>query len=285
MAADRELEARLATEWARFLKERLECDVDVEFGRARTVPIRVCQERSGPRGRRRLSIRMHAFFGTAPAGVRDDVAAWIHSGRRARNACARLDAWIAEALRELPPRTPRKERATSRGRHHDLEALALPLYEEHFRGEFAATPRPLLTWGRRGRSRTRHSLRLGSYSPEDHLVRVHAVLDQPGVPAWFVRYILFHEILHAVIPPQRGNGDQLVHHGPAFRQREARYADYRRAVEWEEHNLPRLIRTARRGAPPQGPPPGDAAPERGSVAATVNGTFLAVGEYVQRLLF
>jgi hypothetical protein len=29
------------------------------------------------------------------------------------------------------------------------------------------------------------------------VVRVHRVLDAHDVPEWFVRYVLFHELLHA----------------------------------------------------------------------------------------
>jgi hypothetical protein len=78
-------------------------------------------------------------------------------------------------------------------------------------------------------------------------VRIHPALDRGDVPEWFVRYVLMHEILHAALPPRLGKGRRWVHHGPEFRAREGEYVDYQRALKWEERNLPRLIRQARRG--------------------------------------
>jgi hypothetical protein len=80
-------------------------------------------------------------------------------------------------------------------------------------------------------------------------VRIHPVLDQPAVPVWFVRYVLFHELLHAVLPPRRGRGSRWIHHGAEFRRRERDYADYARAIAWEDAHMPALIRSAKRGTP------------------------------------
>ena len=124
---------------------------------------------------------------------------------------------------------------------HQLEELAVPLFEEEFPEAFDEGRRPGLTWGRRGRSRAKRSLLLGSYCAETDTVRIHPVLDRDWVPAWFVRYILFHELLHAVLPRAHG------HHGPAFRARERAYPDFTRARNWQRTHLPRLIREARRG--------------------------------------
>jgi len=79
------------------------------------------------------------------------------------------------------------------------------------------------------------------------------VLDQASVPEWFVRFVLFHELLHAVHPPERGTDNRWVHHGSLFRRRERTYVDYARAIEWERRNLRTLIKAARLGtsfAPP-----------------------------------
>ncbi len=230
--------------WAAFLGVELRCDVRVRFTRSRKTPVQVRPLRA-PRGA--LEVRLHGGFGDAPPDLGAAVASWIRSGRRAPRACARLDAYIAELLERLPPSSPRHA-VVARGAHHDLERMARELLAGELADEFPAR-RPRVSWGRRGPSRTRRSLRLGSYDSDSNLVRIHPVLDQPGIPEWFVRYVVFHELLHAVFPPARGNGDRWIHHGRAFRQREARYADYARALEWERAHLGALIRSARRGTP------------------------------------
>jgi len=220
--------------WERHLEERLGRPVEVRFGRARTQPVHSV---AGPDG---VRVRLHAFFAEAPPEIADALAAWLRSGRRARRACARLDAWIDARLAALPPRRPRAPRLDPRGRVHDLAALAAPLWAKEFDADFFMRPLPQLTWGRRARSRARRSLHLGSYAADQDLVRIHPVLDHETVPEWFVRFVLFHEILHAAVDPHG--------HGPGFRARERSYADYRRAVSWQREHFGRLLRRARRGA-------------------------------------
>jgi hypothetical protein len=271
-----------ARDWTDFLRERLGHDVEVRFGRSRSVPVQ-CRWAEVAMPRRRafsppcLQVRMHLMFAQAPEEVREAAASWIRSGRRAPRACRKLDGFIEEGLRALPPAPSRALKVTPRGRHHDLVLLAAPLWEGDFRKDFGESrSRPRLTWGRSVRSRSRRSLRLGSYVPESHLIRVHPVLDQAAVPAWYLRCVLHHEILHAVLPPVRTGAGRWVHHGPDFREREAAYPEYERAVAWEEKHLPRLIRSARTGRPL---PVGSEAQER------ARNTGISVMRSVQRLLF
>jgi hypothetical protein len=79
--------------------------------------------------------------------------------------------------------------------------------------------------------------------------RIHPALDQAAVPDWFVRYVLFHEFLHAVHPPVRGRGGRWIRHGPELVRREERYPDLERALAWERDHIDRLIRSARTGKP------------------------------------
>ncbi len=220
-----------ATAWEQILSARLERPVQVRFGRARTQPV---QSVSRPEG---VSVRLHEFFAQAPPEIADALAAWLRAGRRARNACRRLDAWIDERLAALPPPRPRAPQIEPAGRVHDLTGLAAPLWTAEFADDFFMRPQPHLTWGRRTRSRARRSLHLGSFTPDQDVVRVHSVLDHESVPAWFVTFLLFHEILHAAVDP-RG-------HGPRFRKRERAYADYDRAVSWQRTHFGRLLRRAR----------------------------------------
>jgi len=96
----------------------------------------------------------------------------------------------------------------------------------------------------------KRSLELGSFDPETRIVRVHPVLDQPFVPRFFVRYVLFHELLHAALDGQeKSRAGRRRHHGPRFRQAENAYVDYERALEWQEQHVGALIRSARTGKP------------------------------------
>jgi hypothetical protein len=190
------------------------------------------------------------MFRGAPQEVREAVADLLRSGRRAKRSCATLDAWIAANLpRHPPPRVP-DESLVQRGRHHDLSAIAAGILANELRSEFGPAKNcPRFTWGSaRGRP-PRRALRLGSYDADLDVVRIHPALDQKAVPEWFVRYVLFHELLHAVYPPVRGSDGRWIRHGRSFQERERDYAGLERALAWERRNIDALIKSARTKKP------------------------------------
>ena len=240
-----------SADWARFLSSSLGRDVHVRYGRARRQVIVAYPHRSG------LRVHMNAAFGRAPQGVRSAVADWLRRGRAARSACRELDAWIASVVKTLGP--PRLPRIVERGACHDLSEIAAELLAHEFR-DLAPERRPSgITWGRRGPRGARHSLQLGSFDPETALIRVHPVLDQPLVPRSFVRYVLFHELLHSELNEPCAGEKRARHHGPEFRRREAAFPGTGPALQWQEKNLSALLRSARSGKPLSVPRPSRAA--------------------------
>ena len=201
------------------------------------------QERDGV-----LSVRMNAIFREAPLDVAESVAKWMRNGRRSRRACLRLDAWIAEIEPRLEP--AREIRLRHEGEHHDLDPIMNTLLSSEFCARAFENPVPRITWGRRSSSRPRRSLQLGSYDPETSLIRIHPVLDQYGVPYFFVRYVVFHELLHAALGDEpAGPGGRRPHHGPRFRHAEQAYEDYDRALRWQDDHIRELMLSARTGRP------------------------------------
>lgn len=229
-------------DWQALLSAELGATVRVRYGRARHQVVRV-QRQGGV-----IVVTLSRFFSHAPAEVREALAKWMRSGRRASRAARTLDVWIDQRVRELTHERPVAAKLEPKGRHHDLQALCAQLIAAEF-PEAGLRCWPPVGWGRAKGSRSRRSLRLGSYDPVDRLVRLHPVLDSPDVPDWFVRYVLFHELLHAVLDKPAHDGARRVIHGPEFRRRERAYADYARALEWERERIHGLIRAARAEQP------------------------------------
>lgn len=242
-------------QWAAELTAALGYAVLVEFSRSRSTPIqlrhaRPAELKENPALAKGWVVRLHEMFADAPPEIREDLASWIRAGRRARRACRDLGAWTELALKELPVRPPRRVRLEPQGNAHDLVEIANSLLAEEFADDFdGERPAPPVTWGRRGKSKTRGRLQLGSFSPTTGVVRIHPVLDQEAVPRWLVRYVLFHELLHAALPTERDAAGRARHHGPRFREREKTYVDYERALTWERRHLGKLLRSARAGKP------------------------------------
>jgi predicted metal-dependent hydrolase len=128
------------------------------------------------------------------------------------------------------------------GHCHDLEAIMRELCATYFPQCTEVT----ISWGRwSGRVRP-HSMRLGVYQPQKQVIRIHPALDQAFVPRYFVEFIVYHELLHHVIPPMRINGRYCVH-SVAFRGRERAFPRYAQAIAWRKQHLRRLLESNRRG--------------------------------------
>jgi hypothetical protein len=127
------------------------------------------------------------------------------------------------------------------GRYHDLDAILAELCQRYFPN--CAEVR--IGWGRwSGRARPR-SIRFGTYRPDSQAIRIHPALDQAFVPGYFVEFIVYHELLHHVIPPRRVNGRYQIH-SPEFHRRERAFLAYAEAIAWRQQHLRRLLRSHRR---------------------------------------
>ncbi|MBX7246027.1 MAG: SprT-like domain-containing protein [Candidatus Sumerlaeaceae bacterium] len=144
-----------------------------------------------------------------------------------------LRQYINAHTHELTPRaaSPQKLRLRARGRTHDLHTLAEAINQQFFGGRVQIK----VTWGR-GTVRKGHRRHMifGSYSHSTHLIRIHPALDDPSVPEWFVKFVLYHEMLHAVIDPEHDADGRRYVHTREFRNREREHPDYARAKVWEK---------------------------------------------------
>jgi hypothetical protein len=185
-----------------------------------------------------LHARVHHMFLDAPAAVVDALVRYVTRGDR--DASATLGDYIDENGFRLA-RRKRNAPLVSKGKHHDLLELFQTINERYFNGGINA----VITWGKRPTSvvkgATRKTIKLGSYSAVDRLIRIHPALDQKWVPRYFVAYIVYHEMLHHVIPGSRGLG-RVNLHPPEFKEREKQFRHFERSMQWEKRHVTRLLR-------------------------------------------
>jgi hypothetical protein len=191
-------------------------------------------------------LRLHHMFLAAPDEVVTALAEFVRSADPRSSAV--LDHYIERNkafIRRVSPAQLRKRlRIDPVGEHHDLLAIFEALNRRYFGGRIAAT----ITFGPAPRSRRpRKSIKMGSYSADSRVIRIHPALDQPKVPRYFVEWIVFHEMLHHVYRARRGDDGRRCVHPPEFIQHERRFHDFHRAQAWENDNLDLLLR-ARLGA-------------------------------------
>jgi hypothetical protein len=186
-----------------------------------------------------LHARVHHMFLDAPPAVVDALVRYVTRGDR--DASATLGDHIDDNGFRLA-RRKRNAPLVTKGRHHDL----LELFEGINERYFGSSVNAVITWGKRPTRKTKgapqRTIKLGSYSAVDRLIRIHPALDQKWVPRYFVAYIVYHEMLHHVIPGSRGLG-RVNLHPPEFKEREKQFRYFERALEWERRRVARLLRS------------------------------------------
>ncbi len=191
-----------------------------------------------------LDVRIQRCFATAPDETVAAVAEFLSSAKGSparRRALAEIRAYFGRHRPATHPQR-RRHRIVLRpvGRTLDLRELRDEINQRYFGGELEVH----VTWGRapsRGRRRKRsYSVRLGTYSDRDRVVRIHRCLDRTDVPRYVVESVVYHEMLHAAVPPAKKNGRRRIH-TPEFRRRERLFPHYERAERWLDRNLTRLL--------------------------------------------
>jgi hypothetical protein len=189
------------------------------------------------RNRGRFQARVHHMFLDAPPVITRALARYIASNER--ESSRELGAFIEENQGTIDLQGERREPILeTQGKFFDLKTIFNGLNTRYFASSIVAR----ITWGGRGpaRRKRRVSMKMGSYAVEEKLIRIHPSLDREFVPLYFIEWIVFHEMLHAVHPIPVVDGRRQFH-TPEFMADERSYHDYVRARDWERHNLDRLL--------------------------------------------
>jgi len=182
-------------------------------------------------------VRIHRMFARVERRLLRALARYVvHNDARASSLLGEYIEQNKDVIRKQV-RRPRKLELRTAGRCHDLQAIYDRLNAEYFGGGIEAR----ITWGPSLKSRRRRgSIKMGSFSVEDRLVRIHPALDQPHVPDYFVEWIVFHEMLHGKHEVIRIGGRRCFH-TKEFLAEERTFAEYERAYAWEKKNIDRLL--------------------------------------------
>ena len=230
---------RLVQAWTRILERRLATRlrgrVHVEIHDNTHTMMTFQRRQSGWR------LRLHHMFLAASDEILGALAAFVRTGDPVSSAL--LDRYIERnkifIRRQSPKQLQRRLKLTPQGDHHDLEGILAALNRRYFSG---AEVEVAITYGPAPRARKpRKSIKMGSYSADARVIRIHPALDQREVPRYFVAWIVFHEMLHHVYKVRRGADGRRCVHPPEFLAHERRYRDFRRAQDWEQENLDLLL--------------------------------------------
>jgi hypothetical protein len=148
----------------------------------------------------------------------------------------RKDPWVEQSVRERRRLKGRKFMARTGGKYHFPMEICRELNAGFFNNQIEIQK---IGWGQR-----RSWGRLGHYDPIHHTITLSPVLDSPKVPEFVVRYVVYHEMLHAVFEESTSRRSRR-HHPPEFRRAEQAYPDFQRSKEFLREHFGRR----RAGAP------------------------------------
>lgn len=190
-----------------------------------------------PRGVQIPKFSVHRMFLTGDDDILLALAQYLK--RPTQRTQQVLRCFMDARTAEIRPRrlTPRALTLRARGTTYDLHRLAQEVNDLYFDGSLKV----YVTWSRGStpsRGRRRHII-FGSYDSRTRLVRIHPALDDPSVPEFFIKFVIFHEMLHAVLDPKVSASGRRCVHTPEFREREQSHPDYKRSMAWEQEFMSR----------------------------------------------
>jgi hypothetical protein len=198
----------------------------------------------GP-GAKAVTLRVAPEFRAAPPPVAEALVRVVTT-RRLPRAIRRQLFFVVRCWAALQTATcggPPGRSLPAAGRHLDLDPVLRRVQESWFAPAVPAR----IGWSERPARRLMGRYEKGS--PEG-LVVVNRLLDGPLTPHWYLEFLVYHELLHAVFPPRPGASRVLVH-PPEFRRAERRHPHHARAKTFEEWACGRGYRTLLH-APPSG---------------------------------
>ena len=179
-----------------------------------------CRSRDGV-----LAVRLHRMFLSADHTVLDEIVSYL---KKRRGAMPHFRIFLRLNREDLKRKPAKKVNLRTRGRHHDLAEL----YDEINRTYFGSKVTATITWGSGSPRSAVRKRTVGSYSERSNTIRINPVLDRKNVPACYVAFVVYHEMLHADMGIALRGLRRSVH-PREFRRREKLFQEYEKVMAWE----------------------------------------------------
>lgn len=180
---------------------------------------------------------MHRMFLDAPESVIEAIAHYVR-GKRHRGSEHLLRSYIQSYLPTLDYSSRvNPKRLKQVGEVYNLKEIYTEINHTYFGGEMEVE----ITWFGRVVKKRRSRITFGEYHDSLKLIKIHRILDDLMFPSYFVSFVVYHEMLHHVVPCKRDPRGFTRIHTAEFKAKERLFADYRRAVAWEKENKEKIF--------------------------------------------
>lgn len=193
------------------------------------------------KNRQRLCLRLHRLFEQAPTPVLQALICYALTRDAKSKAVIRQMAHLHFSKTRAHPQP-----LASRGSTYDLQKIF-----DEIRDPFpsVASQGVSIGWSiarKRGHFR---SITFGTYDSLRRQIRIHPLLDDPDVPLYFLQFIVYHEMLHALFPPTMDRKGRCSIHSAEFRAKERQFPHYFQAKVWGKGSLEFFKARGYRGRP------------------------------------
>lgn len=228
------------TQFQHKISKYLNLKLDLRINDNRSTMLHVLEKRGGM-----ARVSMHRKFLEAPEEVIAAIAHYVRGTSRATHDVHRVLRTFIHSHCVTSSSHPRMDEAVLEtcGATYDLKKLFDALNAHYFRNQL----RLQVTWYGHLRRRTARPRRLtfGLYYDSLKLIKIHRILDDPFFPSYFVSYVVYHEMLHSVVPGVVDEKGHLRVHTPSFKEREREFVDYDKAMHWERVHKEQIFRHGR----------------------------------------
>lgn len=125
---------------------------------------------------------------------------------------------------------PRTLILRSQGQQWDLKEIYHKINKQYFESALDLH----ITWFGNKQFVPRTRIRLGVYHSLSKVIKIHRVLDQEHIPEYFISSIVYHEMLHHVLPPIKKRSRKRHIHHAEFVAREKQFKEYQLAKDFSQ---------------------------------------------------
>jgi hypothetical protein len=177
--------------------------------------------------RRSIHLRLHKLFAKAPSPVLEAVVFYAVKGDRKAGIIVRQMAHLYFSQKRIAA-----DELEAKGKAYDLHEVRDRIKKNYFPDVEVA-----IGWSTHRRVGRFKCMTFGSYDRHRNQIRIHPFLDDAAVPLYFLEFIVYHEMLHAVIPARMDVRGAIHSHTREFRLKEKQFPEFERAKEWEKNSL------------------------------------------------
>ena len=179
------------------------------------------------RSRINIHLRLHRLFSRAPSPVLEALIAYAIKGDKRAGAIVRQMAHLYFSKVRSKP-----DALEARGKVFDLQKIRDRIKMDYFPKLEVA-----IGWSTHARTGAFRCITFGSYDRHRNQVRINPLLDDAEVPLYFLEFIVYHEMLHAVCPAEVDARGAVYSHTRKFRMLERKFSEFQAAKEWEKKSL------------------------------------------------